>query len=156
MLYSEHLTPPWWMWALALAGCAMLSIAYGAGLGLPAGFLTFVVSGAGVCWCLWLTSPLIAVTDAELWAGHAHLPLSAIGVIGTLDPEAMQATRRQDADPSAFSVVRTLTTATAVIAEVSDQRDPHPYWLVSSRDPMKLAECIRSARQSALASYDQH
>ncbi len=154
MQYRERLTPPWWVWVLVLSVCAVLAIAYGGALGALAGLLTFAVSGTAAVWFLWLTSPVIAVTDTELWAGRAHLPLSAIGVIGTLDAAALQTTRRQDADPAAFTVVRILTSPAAVIAGVNDPSDPHPYWLISTRAPLKLAERIRHAQQGALNSYD--
>ena len=53
-----------------------------------------------------------------------------------------------DADPRAHIVQRTWIPESVVVT-VADPADPHPYWLVSSRRPVHLADAIRRARTGA-------
>ena len=54
------------------------------------------------------------------------------------------------ADPRAYLVYRAFRDE-AVEIRVDDPADPHPYWLISTRDANAFAEAIETARVTAAA-----
>ena len=72
------------------------------------------------------------------------MPLAFVGKVETLGGEEVRRQLGVDADARAFLVYRAYI-KTAVKVEVTDTRDPTPYWLISTRDPATLAERLRAA-----------
>src|SRR5690606_14388143 len=100
----------------------------------------------------WLTTPLVAVTDGELRAGRARIPVSLLGEPVALDAIATRAALGPDLDARAFVCLRAWA-GTAVQVPVNDPRDPTPYWFVSSRRPWlrmvrPRTRCTRAGRSS--------
>lgn len=140
--YREWLLPPWWLWVVSLGFVAALAVAYGAALGTTAGVIAGAVSGLTVIGLLIVGSPVVHVDDRVLRAGRARLPLRYVGRVRVLDAERTRAITGPDGDPEAFVLLRQLTTPTTVAVEVLDPRDPHPYWLISSAHPQRLADSL--------------
>jgi len=142
--YDERLRVPitWWLlaavlavavwWALVLA--APFAVAVGAGLA------TFVAASLG----LWYWgSARIRVADGRLHAGRAVIPLHLCGTVTALDADGTRALAGPDADARAYLLLRPYV-STAVRVGLTDQRDPTPYWLLSSRRPEELADAVRA------------
>jgi hypothetical protein len=87
-------------------------------------------------------SPRIDVADGWLQAGRARISGEFVGGAEALDPDATRRVAGRDADTRAFLLLRPYLKR-AVRVTVRDQRDPTPYWLVSTRDPEHLAAAIR-------------
>lgn len=87
-------------------------------------------------------SPRVDVEDGWLQAGRARISGEFVGGAESLDPDATRRVAGRDADARAFLLLRPYLKR-AVRVTVRDQRDPTPYWLVSTRDPEHLAAAIR-------------
>lgn len=145
--FQERLWPQWWVWSLALGFAAFMGIAYGYAISNLVGWLTFGILAAIGCGMLALTTPTVRVDDAVFRAGPARLPLRYVGDVRVLEPEKV-ATAHRASDSSAFLLLRRWAANGAVGVVVADERDPHPYWLVSTRSPNRLAEALRATRDT--------
>lgn len=143
--YTERLFPPWWLWLVAVGFSASLGIAYWYALGRLAGVLVGVTAGGLAVVGLLAASPRVRVDDRVFRAGRARLPLRYVGAVAALDREHSLEARGVGLDPAAHLLLRTLGATRLVLVEVTDERDPHPYWLVSSRRPDELARVLRES-----------
>ena len=119
-------------------------------------WLAFVVSTpAAVAWSatgvlvalmvlLFLTygAPRVDVEDGWLKAGRARIPGHYVGAAEALDPAETRRVAGPGADARAYLLLRPYLKR-AVRVTIRDDRDPTPYWLVSTRDPEHLASAIR-------------
>ena len=142
-LFRERLLPPWWVFGIALALAAMVAIAYGAALDPWLGWLVFAGGGFSVSWLLWLTAPVIEVTEAALTAGRARLPRSSIGGAIELDEAGARSHRGPSADARTFVLLRPWRAPTAVLVTLDDPTDPHPSWILTSKHPDQLVLALQ-------------
>ncbi len=145
--YRERLRAPWPAWVFGTGMALSLGVAYGYAITVPWGVVTWLVTQAVVVWVLVTTSPAVRVDERVLRAGRARLPLRYVGRLRPLDAATARRLRGVDSDASAYLCVRSWVPR-ALLVEVSDPRDPHPYWLVSSRHPERLAAAIRTMSAS--------
>lgn len=150
--YRERLGPPWWLWALAALFAMTVAVAYGFALGTPAGLVAGILLAGGAAAALATSTSVLTVDECVVRAGRARLPLNAVGAVTPLDRSASALARTREFDPRAYSMLRTWAAGGSVRIDVEDPRDPHPYWLVSSRHPDSFAAAIRAARPPALGS----
>jgi hypothetical protein len=142
-IYRERLTPgPWVFVASALI--------------LPATLLVFVPINAEVgivvalafyaAWCVGLiaTSPVIEVNDTHFVAGKAKLPLANVGDALGFTHEEARNERGPVLDARAWLVIRGWVDPVVKVT-VLDDRDPAPYWLVSTRQPAALVDALTAA-----------
>ncbi len=140
--YSERLLPQWWVWLAALGLVAMIAVAYGAALGAVVGWITGVVVGAILGTLLWVTSPRVAVTEGHLEVGAARLPVTCIDAVEEVDASAIASLRGPGADARLFVALRPWSCSGGVLVTLSDDQDPHPAWLFSSRHPERVAQTL--------------
>jgi hypothetical protein len=142
--YRERLAVPatWW---LGSAGLGLVVVVILAVTGLP--WLLILASAvlvtAAVGWLLYRYSAEIVVSPAGLGAGRALLPWWACGPVSAVGSDQTRAAFGIDADARAYLLLRSYC-AGAVRVDVDDPADPTPYWLLSSRQPERLAEHIRA------------
>jgi hypothetical protein len=139
-IYRERLWASAWLYlATALVIPASLLVFWP--IDLVAGLVVAIVLYLGCVGLLVLASPTITVTDAELVAGRAQLPLRFVGdVVPFREPEAtLERGRRLDA--RAWLLIRGWV-GPAVRIELTDPGDPTPYWLVSTRRPEELTAAL--------------
>ncbi|MFN8156823.1 MAG: DUF3093 domain-containing protein [Candidatus Nanopelagicales bacterium] len=151
VVYRERLHAPWYVWGLATFLTASLAVAYGFYLGDLAGLITFAVTEGLVAWWLLATAAPVVIDDRVLRAGRARLPLRYVGRIAPLDVQQTRDARGRLADPAAYLCTRGWMSR-SVLVEVDDERDPHPYWLISTRDGHALAQALAPARDAAKAA----
>jgi hypothetical protein len=149
--YRERLYAPWWAWLVAVALTGSLGVAYGYPLGALAGWVVFLGGLGLAAWLLLGTAPVVVVDDLVLRAGRARLPLRYAGRIAPLDAAQTRDARGRLADPAAYLCMRGWI-PTAVLVEVEDPDDPHPYWLVSTRHGHDVARALAAARDRALGA----
>ena len=145
--YRERLVSPliWWLFTIALAGA--LGIAYGHFLGATIGWITTAISEAVLGGILWFrAAPIVRIDDQVFRAGPARLPLRFVGEIQVLTEAATRSLRGPTTDPDAYLCLRLAVARRAVAVVVADPQDPHPYWLVTSRHPERLAAALTQAR----------
>jgi hypothetical protein len=150
--YREVLRPGKGAWAALIGLALMLGAAYFAALGPIAGVISAAVLMAiGGFWFSRLRA-VVRVDDRVLRAGKARLPLAYVGRVRALDQEQSAVARSSGADAHAFLVLRVGYAKTSVAVEVADPRDPHTYWLISTRHPQQLVSAIMEATSSAGAT----
>jgi hypothetical protein len=93
-------------------------------------------------------SPRIRIVGDSLIAGEAKIPVTALGKAEILDKEEARAWRTYKADTRAFLLLRAYIPG-ALRVEVTDPRDPTPYLYLSTREPERLAQALRAARETA-------
>lgn len=146
LLYREQLTPPLMWWVVAAILSAMTSL-----MVLPiskvAGVIVPVVVFIVACVALRTYTPRVAVSDQHFWAGNAHIEREFIGQVTPLGRQASFDERGQQLDARAFLMTRPWV-QTLVRIEITDTHDPTPYWLISTRNPLKLAEVLTQSAQS--------
>lgn len=147
--YLERLHLPWWMWLAGLAGAGLLAAEIWLGAPGIRAWLPFAVllPAAGLL-LRWLGRIRVVVRSGELRVDDARLPVRFIAEVVALDVNGRREVLGVGADPLAFVVQRPWI-GPAVQVVLDDPADPTPYWVVSSRDPVGLAEAIRAARQAS-------
>ncbi|MDW5323787.1 MULTISPECIES: DUF3093 domain-containing protein [unclassified Plantactinospora] len=144
--YAERLTLPWWLWLAGIAAAGLLATELWLGSTGVRAWLPFVVllplAAVGLGW---LGRIRIAVRDGELLVDDARLPVRFVADAIPLDAEGRREVLGVGADPLAFVVQRPWVPG-AVQVVLDDPADPTPYWVISSRHPVRLAEAILAAR----------
>ena len=175
-VYHERLRVPFSWWLLGLVTMLLLATEVVAGYALPIAVAIYVVLVGLVAGMLWSWSrPTVLVTEEELRAGPACLPLAAVGEVRALDEAQTRSLRGPRGDPGAFLLIRPYLRE-AVYVEVAQPRSEvrrarrrlrvrgfrprierirpvaeSPYWLVGTRHPAELAAAIDGARAAARA-----
>ncbi|MCX4473729.1 DUF3093 domain-containing protein [Micromonospora sp. NBC_01655] len=147
--YAERLGLPWWAWLAGLALGGFLAVELWMGATGVRGWLPFVVllpAAAAVLW--WLGRIRVAVADGELRVDDARLPVRFVADAVALDAAGRREVLGVGADPLAFVVQRPWI-AGAVQVVLDDPADPTPFWVISTRDPVRLAAALLAARAAA-------
>ncbi|HEV7812665.1 MAG TPA: DUF3093 domain-containing protein, partial [Leifsonia sp.] len=113
-----------------------------------AGVVTALVLYGGSVTLLIATSPVIAVTDTQIVAGRARLPIQYAGEPETFRGAEATIVRGPELDARAWLVIRGWVSPVVRIP-VTDPDDPAPYWIVSSRRPEAVSAAIVKARNGA-------
>lgn len=147
--YAERLSLPWWLWLAGVAVAGLLAAEIWLGSTGVRAWLPFVVllplAAVGLAW---LGRIRVAVHAGELLVDDARLPVRFVADVIPLDAAGRREVLGVGADPLAFVVQRPWVPG-AVQVVLDDPADPTPYWVVSSRHPVRLAEAILAARAPA-------
>lgn len=146
--YSERLTLPWWMWLCGLSLAVLFAAEIWLGVPGVRAWLPFAVllplTAVGL-W--WLGRIRVAVAGGELLVDDARLPVRFVADAVPLDSAGRREVLGVGADPLAFVVQRPWISG-AVQVVLNDPDDPTPYWVVSTRHPLRLAAAILAARDA--------
>ena len=85
----------------------------------------------------------IEISDGELRIKRAHIPLRYLGEVEVISKKNFGIERTRGADPAAFFAT-TFWISQGLKVQVKDERDPTPYWLISSRRAEELARALKS------------
>lgn len=146
--YAERLAVPWWWWLIAVALAAALAAEIWRGASGVLAWLPFALLlpvTVGGLW--WLGRIRIAVTGGEFRVDDARLPVRFVADAIPLDASGRRELLGPGADPLAFVIQRPWVSG-AVQVLLDDPADPTPYWLISSRDQVRLAEAIMVERRA--------
>ncbi|MCH5675390.1 DUF3093 domain-containing protein [Streptomyces gilvus] len=146
--YEERLTAPrsWWLISFLVGvSFALILLPFGT---LP--LLGGLVGGTAVAAVMASSygSVRIRVVGGSLIAGEAKIPVTALGDAEVLEGEEARAWRTYKADTRAFLLLRSYI-PTALRVVVTDPEDPTPYLYLSTREPERLAEALKAAREAA-------
>jgi hypothetical protein len=149
--YREYLRVPASYWILG--GITMVTFATmvwgGFNLLVAAGVYVVLLGGPGAA-LLWWGHTSVEVSDGELRAGRATLPLAQAGQVQALDESQTRQMRGPLADPSAFMMTRPYLRC-AVYVEVTGDHPARPYWLIGTKKPEALAAAIERSRPQVRA-----
>ncbi|MEV7396203.1 DUF3093 domain-containing protein [Aeromicrobium sp. NPDC092404] len=152
--YRERLTAPvsWWLAALlsgAVWGWIML-----VATNWPIAIATTVlVAGAGAFLVWRYGSLLIRVDAAGLTVGRARVESEHLGAVRPLNRSDYRLTLGTGADARAYLVTRPYLDR-GVLVPITDDTDPTPYWLVSSRRPDALAAALGHTENAPAPAHD--
>lgn len=135
------LRPPIWVLAFIYFMFLSLVIAIWAALDTTATMVTFAIATLAIPFIAQSLTSRIRVDQNELRIDKAHIELKYLGKVTVLDSDAMRLLRTRDADPAAFLAIK-FWAATGIKIEVTDPRDPTPYWLITSKRGEKLAALL--------------
>lgn len=91
---------------------------------------------------LWFKAPLIEVSDSTLRVGRATISRAHIGLTQVIPEEELFLAKGANLDARAFTCFQS-SVKSMVQIEITDKKDPTPYWLFSTRNPEDLAAALR-------------
>lgn len=142
--YRERLLPSAWIYistALVIPASVLVFMPINPLVGILTGGALYL----GITGLLTVTAPMVEVTDHQLVAGRASLPLSLVGEATGFEGAEATLERGQRLDARAWLLIRGWV-APVVKVRVEDAADPAPYWLVSTRNPGALIAAITTAK----------
>ncbi|WP_170837411.1 DUF3093 domain-containing protein [Actinopolyspora xinjiangensis] len=146
--YRERLHVSWWSWPLPLIAAALLAAEVHMGYPGVRAWLPYVVLlPLSVALPLWLSRTRVVVTDEELRAGDARLPLRFVSDVEVIPRERKRRALGPELDPAAF-LMHSPWAPTAARIWLDDPDDPTPYWVISTRHPERLAEVLGAVENS--------
>lgn len=125
---------------MSLSG--LLGWAYGLALGAMVGCTVFVTAGVLGVALMWLTAPVIVVTDDTLRVGAAEVPRHVVSGVHVVSRDGVQKLRGPGSDARLYVELRPWSASRAVQVDLDDPSDPHPAWLFSSRNPEVIAAAL--------------
>jgi len=144
LVFKEVIRPPLWLICFIYFMLFSIVVAIWAAFDNNAAINAFAISlalqGAIVHW---MTST-IEVADGELRIKRAHIPLTFLGKIEVISKEKFGFERTRGADPAAFFAI-TFWMSRGLKVAVKDDRDPTPYWLISTKRATELAAALHYA-----------
>ncbi|MBU2662358.1 DUF3093 domain-containing protein [Actinoplanes bogorensis] len=144
--YAERLSLTWWIWPVALVVVSILAVEVLLGFPtLPTWVPFAVLIPITVAGMLWTGRIRVAVADGEFRVDDARLPVRFVKDVVALDAEGKREALGVGAHPLAFVIQRPWV-GPAVQVLLDDPDDPTPYWIVSTRQPVKLATALIEAR----------
>jgi hypothetical protein len=154
-VFRERLYLPWWHWLLPLLAAGLLAAEVHMGYPGVRAWLPYVITVPLTLLLLWrFGSATVLVRDGELWAGEAHLPLEFAGETQIIPGRLKRQVLGPAFDPAAFALHRSWI-APMVWIHVTDESDPTPYWLISTRHPEELVAALRAGRPEPDAEHDE-
>lgn len=106
-------------------------------IGLAIGFVLSVV----IIFFFWLISPKIIVSNDALQIGRAQIPTKFLGETKIYRGHSAWEERGPKSDPNAWFAIRGGIDPVVKIT-INDDRDPTPYWLVSTRKPEEFVAAL--------------
>lgn len=154
MTYRERLSAPVAYWIIGLffgiTFVTAVGFYYGPWVAGSAGVLTT----AGIAVALLLMGRTVLRVDADgVHVGEALLEWPYVGSVTVHDATATRDRLGVDANAAAWVVQRPYIPG-SVELDVADAADPHPYWLVSSRNPAQFAAAIERTRRASDTGAD--
>jgi len=141
MLFREVIRPPLWLLAFIYFMFLSLVIAVWAALGNLSALITLIALTLSLIGIAISAKSEICITQDEFSVDKAHINRAYLAEVEVLDRDAMRLLRTRDADPAAFLAIK-FWVSTGVKITLQDQRDPTPYWLISSRKAKELKSTL--------------
>ena len=141
--YREVLRPPIWLVAFIYFLLLSLVIAIWAAFTNAIAAVSFIASLVIQALIIHRMTSTIEVTDGELHIGKAHIPLKYLGAATLIPKSNFVVERTRGADPAAYFATA-FWISEGVKVEVIDDRDPTPYWLISTRRGQELVAALKS------------
>jgi hypothetical protein len=143
MRFKEVIRAPLWLVAFVYFLFLSMVLSIWAALGNTPALVTFGVLTVWLIFLFFRTALVIHMDESFLYVGQAKIERTYIGSAIALNNAELKLIRTRDADPSAYLAIR-FWASKAVKVEVSDNRDTTPYWLISSKNPQRLVEALKS------------
>jgi Ca2+/Na+ antiporter len=141
VIFKEVLRPPIWVLAFIYFLLLSLVIALWAAFDNTVAFTSFVAATIAIIYIAYAMRSTITFDGEELRIDRAHIESKYLGKVTILDSGAMRLLRTRDADPAAYLAIK-FWAPTGIKIEVTDPRDPTPYWLITSKRGEEIAALL--------------
>lgn len=142
--YQERLYVAWYGWLLPLVAAGLIAAEVHLGYPGVRAWLPYVVLLPLTALLIYrFGSATVRVADGELRVGPAHLPLRYIGEVEVFTAKQKRKVLGPQHDPAAFVLHRGWI-GPIVRIRLTDENDPTPYWVISTRHPERLVEALRA------------
>ena len=141
VIFKELLRPPIWVLAFIYFLLLSLVIAIWAAFDTTATFISLVAATIAIIYLAFAMRSTISIDGKELRIDHAHIDIQYLGEVKILDSTAMRLLRTRDADPAAYLAIK-FWVPRGIKIVVEDQRDPTPYWLITSKRGEEIAALL--------------
>ncbi|MCX6495009.1 MAG: DUF3093 domain-containing protein [Actinobacteria bacterium] len=141
-IYREALHPSVGIY-LIIALLVPIIILTAAPFSLPLGIALAAFVFLGISVLLVVRAPRIEVNEANFRAGKATIERKFIGAVSAFSGQHAREQRGVKLDARAWTLFRGYIDP-VVKVELTDPNDPTPYWLISTRRPMELAQALRT------------
>jgi hypothetical protein len=142
-LYKERVLPNFGTFAAIFAllpSMVIVSEPFDIRIGLAIG----VLAVTSIWSLLILRAPKIELSQLELRVGTVAISRNLIGEAEVISKDRIFLERGPNLDPAAHKVFQG-SVKTAIKVPIDDPEDPTPYWLISTRNPDKLAELLKKS-----------
>ncbi|MFP3465616.1 DUF3093 domain-containing protein [Leifsonia sp. SIMBA_070] len=146
-LYRERLWATPWLFISTLLVIPAIMLVF-APINFAVGVVLAIVVYAAWAIFLVVTAPVIRVTEDELVAGHARIPLGLVGAPTAYQGDDATQERGRRLDARAWLLIRGWIKP-VVKVPLLDLDDPAPYWLLSTRNPDQLVRVLGEARPAS-------
>ncbi len=140
-MFREVIRPPLWLLGFIYFLLLSLVVAIWAAFDNRSAFIAWIVASIATVVIAITARSVISIDETELRIGRAHIELKYLNEVELLTAGQMRLSRTRDADPAAYLAI-TFWISTGVKITLKDERDPTPYWLVSSRKPEELTNTL--------------
>jgi hypothetical protein len=141
--YKEVIRPPFWLIAFMYFMLFSLVLAIWAAFDDAIAINALAISIVLGILAIYMARTVICIRDEELWVGKAHIPLRYIGRVELVGKKDFIVARTRGANPAAFFAL-TFWVSEGMKIEITDERDPTPYWLISTRKAEALQDALKS------------
>ncbi|WP_026819600.1 DUF3093 domain-containing protein [Arthrobacter castelli] len=143
-LYREKMWPAPWIWVVVL-GFSGAGIFIFAPISISAGITAAIVLLVIVSALLILSTPTIVVTEQTVQVGRAVIERRFVGTVESFTGSEATEQRGTKLHGLAYVCIRGWISPVVRI-EITDESDPTPYWLASTRRPRQLAAVVSGRR----------
>ena len=140
--FREVIRPPFWLISFLYFMLFSLVLAIWAALGNNAAINAFAISIVLGAVLIHLGTSTIIVDDEELRIKKAHIPRKYLGASEEISKQDFSFARTRGADPAAYFAT-TFWISQGIKVAVADERDPTPYWLISTRKAKELIAALK-------------
>jgi hypothetical protein len=138
--FSERLHPSWWM-VLALGFVFPATLLILLPVNVVWGFALGMIFWVSSVLLLWVSSPVIAVSDGVLQVGKASLEVKFISEVEVFRHDAARHIKGPGSDVRSWLCLRPWVDPVVKVT-LNDPDDPTPYWLISTRRPDQLRQAL--------------
>jgi hypothetical protein len=142
-LYREVMRPPLWLMLFLTFMLGSLVLAIWAALDMQATVITAILSLIIILAVPILGAERIVLDQSKLQIGRAHIEREFIATVEEIPTKEFLILRTRGADPAAFHAL-VFWVSRGVKVTINDQRDPTPYWLISTKQGAELKRALES------------
>jgi len=140
-IYFEQLSWGVWVWLFVALICSSIYLAIWAPLGnFPALFVTLLAI-AGFYFISLKMQTTTYIQDNVLYVNDAKIELQYVKSAKSLNQNEFKRAIGIECDPAAFLAIN-FWIKSGVKVVINDKNDPTPYWLISSKRSVELAELL--------------
>jgi hypothetical protein len=141
--FREVIRPPLWLIAFIYFMLFSFVLAIWAAFSNVIAVNAFAIALVLGLVAIYLSTSTIEISDGELRIRRAHIPVKFLGSVQIIEKNDFGRARTRDADPAAHFAI-TFWISEGVKVAVNDDRDPTPYWLISTRKAKELKAALES------------